>query len=157
MNLFLQSYAVIPDLIISSMDGSCPPGISSSISWIILRKSGDGTLSGTKYIWLYTEKNLPRKYRKIFSELKNSDLKTARAYSKKENLRNLWNCTTVEETKEFWKRWYFWATHSRLDPVMKKAGMIRDHLSGVMAYFTYRITRTVMWRLNSRHSWLLQP
>ena len=36
----------------------------------ILRKSGDGTLSGTKYIWLYTEKNLPRKYRKVFSELK---------------------------------------------------------------------------------------
>ena len=25
----------------------------------ILRKSGDGTLSGTKYIWLYTGKMIP--------------------------------------------------------------------------------------------------
>ena len=72
--------------------------------------------------------------------MKNSDLKTARAYSIKENLRNLWNCTTVEETKEFWKRWYFWATGSRPEPVMKKAGMIRDHISGVMAYFNLGIT-----------------
>ena len=116
----------------------------------ILRKSGDGTLAGTKYVWLYTEKNLPKKYRKIFNELKNSDLKTARAYSIKENLRNLWNCTTVEEAKEFWKRWYFWATHSRLDPIIKKAKMIRDHLSGVMAYFTHRITNAVAEGMNSK-------
>ena len=82
--------------------------------------------------------------------MKNSDLKTARAYSIKENLRNLWNCTTVEETKEFWKRWYFWATGSRPEPVMKKAGMIRDHLSGVMAYFTHRITNAVAEGMNSK-------
>ena len=82
--------------------------------------------------------------------MKNSDLKTARAYSIKENLRNLWNCTTVEETKEFWKGWYFWATGSRPEPVMKKAGMIRDHISGVMAYFTYRITSTVAEGMNSK-------
>ena len=116
----------------------------------ILRKSGDGTLAGTKYIWLYTEKNLPKKYRKIFNELKNSDLKTARAYSIKENLRNLWNCTTVEEAREFWKRWYFWATHSRLDPIIKKAKMIRKHLSGVMAYFKHRITNAVAEGMNSK-------
>ena len=78
-------------------------------------KSAISTLSGTKYIWLYTENNLPRKYRKIFNELKNSDLKTARAYSIKENLRNLWNCTTVEEAREFWKRWC--AAHNHTRPV----------------------------------------
>ena len=38
---------------------------------------------------------------------------------------------TGEETKEFWKRWYFWATHSRLDPIIKKAKM-RNHTVNTM-------------------------
>ena len=91
-----------------------------------LRKNGNDILTGTKYLWLYSGENLPKKYGKIFNELKNSDLKTARAYSIKENLRNLWNCSTVEEAKEFWKHWYFWASHSGPDPLIKKARMIRD-------------------------------
>ena len=56
----------------------------------------------------------------------------------------------MEEAREFWKRWYFWATHSRLDPIIKKAKMIRDHLSGVMAYFTYRITNAVAEGMKSK-------
>ena len=56
----------------------------------------------------------------------------------------------MEETKEFWKRWYFWATGSRPEPVMKKAGMIRDHLSGVMAYFIHRITSAIAEGMNSK-------
>ena len=115
-----------------------------------LRKSGNDILTGTKYIWLYAGENLPKKYRKIFDELKNSDLKTAKAYSIKENLRNLWNCNTVEEAKAFWKRWYFWATHSRLEPVIKKARMIMDHLEGVMAYFIHRITNAIAEGMNSK-------
>ncbi|MHB8559944.1 MAG: ISL3 family transposase, partial [Thermoplasmataceae archaeon] len=68
----------------------------------------------------------------------------------KENLRNLWNCTTVEEAREFWKRWYFWATHSRLDPIIKKAKMIRDHFSGVLSYFKHHITNAIAEGLNSK-------
>jgi len=115
-----------------------------------LRKSGNDTLTGTKYIWLYSGENLPKKYRKIFDDLKNSDLKTARAYSIKENLRNPWNCNTVEEAKAFWERWYFWATHSRLEPVIKKAKMIKDHISGVMTYFIHRITNATAEGMNSK-------
>ena len=49
----------------------------------------------------------------------------------------------MEETKEFWKGWYFWATGSRPEPVMKKAGMNRDHIFDVMAYFNPGITSAV--------------
>jgi|GEM_PF-5595352 hypothetical protein len=41
---------------------------------------------------------------------------------------------------EFWKIWYLWATGSRPEPVKKKVGMIRDNISGLMAYFTLGIT-----------------
>ena len=108
------------------------------------------TLKGTRYLWLYSRENLPDKYRERYNALKDSDLKTARAYAMKENLRNLWNCTSKDEAMKFWKRWYFWATHSRLKPVIEKAKMIRNHLHGVMAYFVHWITNAIAEGLNSK-------
>ncbi|EQD28118.1 transposase IS204/IS1001/IS1096/IS1165 family protein [mine drainage metagenome] len=66
-------------------------------------------LKKTKYMWLYSSEKLPDKYRERYEILKASDLKTARAYTIKENLRNLWPCTTEDEANSFWKKWYKWA------------------------------------------------
>ena len=115
-----------------------------------LRKKGNDVLAGTKYLWLYSAGNLPSKQRDRFEALKSMDLKTGRAYAIKENLRNFWECISMEEAKTFWKKWYFWASHSRLDPMIKKAKMIRDHLKGVMAYFIHRITNAIAEGLNSK-------
>jgi transposase len=49
-----------------------------------------------------------------------------------------------------WKRWYFWATHSRLKPVVKVARMIQRHLKNVMTYFDHRITNATSEGLNSK-------
>ncbi|EQD60602.1 transposase IS204/IS1001/IS1096/IS1165 family protein, partial [mine drainage metagenome] len=48
-----------------------------------------GILKKTRYTWLYSSENLPHKYREKYEILKESDLKTARTYAIKENLRNL--------------------------------------------------------------------
>ena len=58
-------------------------------------------LKKTRYLWLYSQENLPDKYRAKYEMLKESDLKTARAYAIKENLRNLWLCNTEEEALAF--------------------------------------------------------
>lgn len=117
-----------------------------------LRKGGNDILVGTKYLWLYAGDNLPDKQRKRFDALKSMALKTGRAYSIKENLREMWNCNTIDEAMAFWKKWYFWATHSRLEPVIRKARMIRNHISGVMAYFIHRITNAIAEGMNSKIS-----
>jgi transposase len=49
-----------------------------------------------------------------------------------------------------WKRWYFWATHSRLKAVVKVARMIQRHLNSVMTYFDHRITNATCEGLNSK-------
>ncbi len=58
-------------------------------------------LKKTRYIWLYFHESLPEKYRERYEELKQSDLKTARTYAIKENLRNLWTCNSEDEAKDF--------------------------------------------------------
>ena len=40
---------------------------------------GDNTLSGSKYLWLYAEENLPEQHRARFVQLKALTLKTGRA------------------------------------------------------------------------------
>ncbi len=44
----------------------------------VLKQTGDETLSGSQYLWLYPEENLPEKHQEWFSVLKGMKLKTAR-------------------------------------------------------------------------------
>lgn len=46
-----------------------------------LAAGGDKSLSGTKYLWLYSEENLPERHQDRFGVLRSSDLKTARAWA----------------------------------------------------------------------------
>jgi transposase len=115
-----------------------------------LRAVGDDALVGTKYLFLYSAENLPERHGERFGALRNSDLKTARAWAIKEDLRWLWDYVRRAWAEKHWQRWYFWATHSRLQPVVEVAKMIKRHLSGVMAFFSHRITSATAEGLNSR-------
>lgn len=115
-----------------------------------LKAKGDETLSGTKYVWLYSEENLPEKYVARFEELRRAELKTGRGHAIKETLRHLWDQQDVEEAKLYWEKWYFWATHSQLPPIIKAAKTIYRHIDNVMTYFTHRITNAVAEGVNNK-------
>ena len=115
-----------------------------------LRAVGDQTLTGSKYLWLYAEEHLPDKHRKRFAALKAIQLKTGRAWAIKESLRALWSYTRLGWAVRHWKHWYFWATHSRLKPVIKTARMLKRHLHNIMSFFAQRITNAVSEGLNSK-------
>jgi transposase len=115
-----------------------------------LLKDGDPTLKGSKYVWLYREENLPEKYHDRFAVLRALHLKTGRAYALKEALAELWDYQSPGWARKYWLRWYFWAMHSRLEPMKRVATMIREHLEGVLNFFTHRITNAVAEGLNSK-------
>ena len=116
----------------------------------LLKAEGDETLKGTKYLWLFSEENLPEPSRERFAALRALHLKTGRAHAIKESLRDLWAYRRKGWALRHWKRWYFWATHSRLRPVIKVARMINSHLDNVMTYFDHRITNATSEGLNSK-------
>jgi transposase len=107
-------------------------------------------LKGTKYFWLFAEENLPEKMVERFTFLRELNLKTGRAWAIKESLRELWHYRRRGWAEQFWKQWYFWATHCRLPPVKKVARMIKVHLPNVLTYFKHRITNAVSEGLNSK-------
>jgi transposase len=115
-----------------------------------LRAEGDDSLVGTKYQWLRSAYHLAADVTETFLALKDSVLKTARAWALKESLRALWTYRTRGWAERFWRRWYFWATHSRLAPMIKVARMIQRRLSNVLTYFKHRITNAVAEGINSK-------
>lgn len=115
-----------------------------------LFQEGDERLKKTKYLWLTTEKNLSEKQELRLAALKRSDLKTARAWAIKENLRNLWSYMSPGWAKRFFRQWYGWASRSRLEPVKKVAGMIQRHLENVVTYSKHFVTNAVAEGLNSK-------
>ena len=113
-----------------------------------LQAEGDEQLAGSRWMWLYGRENLPEKYTLSFDVLRDATLKTARAWAIKEQLRDLWDQPTLEKGEAWWKCWFSWASHSRLEPVKKVARMIKNHLPNVLTYFTHRITSATNEAIN---------
>jgi len=47
------------------------------------------------------------------------------------------------------KKWYYWATHSKIDPIIDAAKTIKAHWSGIVNYAETKITNGVLEGLNS--------
>ncbi len=127
--------------------------VGKAVDTVRKRESRDGRapeLKGSKYLWLYSKENLPASQRNRFEALRALNLKVGRAWAMKEELRTLWHASSLEEAKTFWKRWFWWATHSRLKPMREVAHLIKRHLANVLTYITHPITNAVSEGLNSK-------
>lgn len=115
-----------------------------------LLEQGNDMLKETKYLWLWNQSNIPYWRRPEFCQLKNADLGVSRAWAIKENLRHLWDYHSETWARKFFRRWYFWAIHSRLEPVKKAAKTIKYHFENIVTYVTHRYTNAVVEGVNSK-------
>jgi len=119
-----------------------------------LRSQGDDRLVGTKYDWLkHPDTFRPADWR-AFGALRSSDLKTARAWALKENAMRFFDYSYESVARKFFAQWYFWATHSRLEPMIKVARMLKGRFENVITYLKHRITNATSESLNARIQWV---
>jgi len=116
----------------------------------LLMAQGEEFLKGTKHLWLMNKEHIPEWRKGEFEEIRKMKLKTARAWAIKESLRHLWDYRYPKNAAKYFKRWYFWATHSRLKPMIKAAKTLKGHLPNILTYFKHRITNAVSEGLNSK-------
>ena len=107
-------------------------------------------LKYSRYVWLKNPQNLKASQSSQLEQLdvKRLNLKTARAYHIRLNFQELWR-QPPEQAEAFLKKWYFWATHSRLEPVIEAAQTIKRHWQGVLRWFTSQITNGILEGINS--------
>jgi transposase len=114
-----------------------------------LRREGDETLVKTKYLWLKNRQHWTEHQRQHFRTLKLDTLKVGRAWAIKEAFADFWDYHYAASAKKFFDRWYFWATHSRLSPIVNAAKTLKRHLPGLLAYTKPRITNAVAEATNA--------
>jgi transposase len=105
-------------------------------------------LKGTRYHWLTNEPNLKAESRARFSLLKDSTLKTARAYRIKCMLQELYH-QPAQDAPTWFSRWYFWASHSRLPPVVRAAKSLKKHKGGLLRWFDSTLSNALLEGINS--------
>ena len=115
-----------------------------------LNKDGLDYLKGTKYLWLTNPYNWTEQQKGLFKELKDKGLRVGRAWTIKAMFSGLWEYVYEKAARNFFKKWYWWATHSRLKPIVDVAKMIKRHLDNILTYLKHRITNAVAEGLNSK-------
>jgi transposase len=112
-------------------------------------QSNNAMLKNTRYVWLKNPENLTIKQNETFRSLKDLRLKTLRAYNIKLALRDFWNYKNSISAEDHLKRWYFWATHSRLNPVIDCAKTVKQHWNGITNYIKTKIDNGILEGTNS--------
>jgi len=106
-------------------------------------------LNKTRFIWLKNPNNLTILQQKQLGSLKDMNLKTVRAYNIKISLAGFWSVLDPKVALVYLNKWYFWATHSKLKPIVKAAKTMKRHWEGIMNYISSRISNGVLEGINS--------
>jgi transposase len=109
-------------------------------------------LRGQKYIFLKNRKNLTESQLKTLRSLESMprlNLKSVRAYHIRENFQEIYKEETQEGFERALKKWYFWATHSRIEEIKEATKTIKCHWSGVLRWYDSKVNNGILEGLNS--------
>ena len=111
----------------------------------------ESILKTNRYVLLKNRENLTSKEKGKLEKLLLSklNLKTLRAYHIRETFQEIYKADTKENFLLLLKKWYFWATHSRLEPIKKVAYTIKKHWDGVIKWKESMINNGILEGLNS--------
>ena len=109
-------------------------------------------LRGQRYLFLKNREQLTEKQERAFKAIESMprlNLKTLRAYHLRVNFQEIYRERGKEHFEKALKRWYFWATHSRIEPIRGAAKTIKRHWLGVLRWYDSKINNGILEGLNS--------
>jgi len=106
-------------------------------------------LKKTRYLWLKNPRRLTPHQQAKLDHLSHHKLDTGRAYRIKLSLQEFFHQPNRQAGEEFLKRWYFWVTHSRLQPVIEAARAIKRHWDGILNCFDSHLSTGFLEGINS--------
>jgi len=108
-------------------------------------------LKGNRYLFLKNDYKLTENQKKTLESLKMSklNLKSIRALHIRENFQEIYQSASSEEFEVKLNKWYFWATHSQLEPIKECAYTIKRHWSGILRWWKSKLNNGILEGLNS--------
>jgi len=108
-------------------------------------------LKNTRYIFLKNQENFTIKQREKYNEICASKLniKTFKAMRIREFFQQIYQTDTPEAFETLLKKWYFWATHSRIQQIKDVAKTIKNHWDGIVNWAKSKINNGILEGFNS--------
>lgn len=119
-----------------------------------LKAAGDTRLTGTKYQWVKSPAAFTAAAWREFQTLRDSTLKTARAWALKETFQRFWVYQYPKAARRFFTWWYGWAMRSKLPAMIKVARMLKTHFENILTYLSHRVTNAMTEGLNAKIQWV---
>jgi len=106
-------------------------------------------LKRTRYLWLKNPTRLTTKQKQTMDDLSTHNLKTAKAYQIRLTFQEFFTVPDRQSGEVFLQRWYTWATHCQLEPIIKAAETIKKHWQGILNWLDSHISTGVLEGFNS--------
>jgi len=119
--------------------------------WQQLKGSAGGkAIKKTRFVLLKSPARLTRDERATLSTIQQTSRPLYRAYLLKEALADVFAYRQSKRARQALDDWLKWASRSRLAPFIRIARTIRQHATGILAYFDERLTNGVVEGINAR-------
>lgn len=116
----------------------------------VLTREGDHRLKRSRYHWLRNPENMTRAQKAHFAALRDSSLKTARAWAMKEFAMNLWHYRSRTWAEKGWKQWISWAQRCQLEPMKKVGQTVQRNLWGILNAVVLKASNGPAESMNAR-------
>lgn len=117
----------------------------------ILLRQDDRRLVNTKWSWLRSGSTLTDAQ---WRELRDADLKTARAWALKETAMDMYHYRREHAAYAFFSRWHGWAVRSRLKPMVEVAKMLKGRIENILSYVRLQVTNARSEAVNAKIQWV---
>lgn len=108
-------------------------------------------LKKSRYIFLKNQSNFTKNQKAKYEEIKLSKLniKSFRAMRIRESFQQLYLCEDTQKFEILLKKWYWWATHSRIPQIIAAAKTIKKHWTGIISWAEKRVSNGILEGFNS--------
>jgi len=108
-------------------------------------------LKGARFAFLRNPKNRKPHDLAAIERVRLTNKRLTRAYQRRVDFEDLWDCTDETEAHDFIMRWTRSALLSRLEPLRRVARTIRQHIDGILGFFRYAgTTNSVLEGINNK-------
>jgi transposase len=108
-------------------------------------------LKRTRFALLRNPRNRTPRDLDVIARVRATNSRLSRAYQRRTDFEDLWECNDEDEARAFLARWIRSALLSRIEPLRRVARTIREHIDGILGFFAYGgLTNAVLEGTNNK-------
>jgi len=115
-----------------------------------LKNPGRALIKGTRFVLLKNPWNLTPRQRQQLNALVRANSPLSRAWYLKEDFQRFFDYAKEGWARKHLEHWLQWAVRSRLAPFKVVAHLVREHLDGILAWTTLRVTNGALEGMNNK-------